>query len=147
MEFIELFTNTYGRFQTSYFNFLNVLHIQKNSIDIFGSRTISIDINDSDFFITFEEWELLKEKMIDYISLASSCFENYKDLLYYTFETNYFSVTFRKELQGGIIVISLSRLLFSGFEEGHQIIIPMNLWIIFENNLNDIFNTKMIHFF
>ena len=147
MEFIELFTNTYGRFQTSYFHYLNVIHIQNTSIDIFGNRCISTDIDDSHFFITFDEWDLLKMKMVDYISLSTTCFDQFEDLLYYTFETGNIHVTFRKEAQTNVIVLLVSRLLFSGFEEGYQIIIPVNLWDVFENNLDTIFNTKMTHYF
>ena len=64
MEFIELVDNIFGRFQTNYLNNLNVVYIQNVVYDFLGNRTIIPDLSDTDFFITIEEWELLKKKYL-----------------------------------------------------------------------------------
>ena len=64
MEFIELVDNIFGKFQTNYLNNLNVVYIQNVVYDFLGNRTIIPDLSDTDFFITIEEWELLKKKYL-----------------------------------------------------------------------------------
>ena len=64
MEFIELVDNIFGKFQTNYLNNLNVVYIQNVVYDFLGNRAIIPDLSDTDFFITIEEWELLKKKYI-----------------------------------------------------------------------------------
>ena len=139
MEFIELVDNIFGKFQTNYLNNLNVVYIQNVVYDFLGNRTIIPDLSDTDFFITIEEWELLKKKISMFIEIFTLSDDEYTDPIKYTFQYKHFHITFHLENYESIIIILLSRLMLSGYEEGYQLTIPTASWNVFQENLSNLF--------
>ena len=74
-----------------------------------------------------------------FIEIFTLSDEECTDSIKYTFQYKHFHITFHLENYESIIIILLSRLSQSGYEEGYQLTIPTASWNVFQENLSNLF--------